>query len=219
MNVELSKKYTFYANVYTGTMLLPTSFDVTVNFMVISEDPEEYSIAFERVNHFIHNVCYGSIFFYDQDEDGIPDNLGELGNYAMGLPEPPCAQTIGMMLFCKLDAIMEDAVEVGYVTVSSAIENKIDNSVIEFSHHRFESFGNFEEDGWWDEAEIRTRDGSGFESWDDIAGLWRSQLSWKMDDIMHQKSNCSDSKKEKTEGDVVFVNFSSKKEKDDEDPQ
>jgi len=217
MNVELTKKYTFYANVYTDGMLLPTSFDVTIHFMVVSEDSEEYSVAFERVNHFIHNVCYGSIFFDIDDEDGIPDNLGELGNYTLGIPYPPCAQTIGMMLFLKIDAIMEDAVEVDYVTVSSAIENKIDNSVIKFSHHRYESLGNFEEDGWWDETEIRTRDGSGFESWDDIAGLWRSKLSWKVDDAIYQKSNYPDSKKEKSEGDVVFVNFSSKKsDKDDE---
>lgn len=213
MNVQVRKKYTFYANICAVDVLLPTSFDVTINFLVNSEDPEEYSVAFEKASHFIHNVCYGSIFFYDQDKEDIPDNLGELANYTLGIPEPPCAQTIGIMIFCKLNAIMEDAVDVTHVIVSSALENKIDRCIVEFCHYDDELLGGFEEHGWWNEAEFRTRDGSGFESWEDIRG----KLSWDLDEETDLETHTS--KKEKTEGDVVFVNFSSKKEEDDEEPQ
>jgi hypothetical protein len=66
------------------------------------------------------------------------------------LPEEPVDQIVGMMLYYKLNAIMEGRMIVSGLDISSVLGDSV-----WYMHDEEDSAGPFAKDGWWHKASIQ----------------------------------------------------------------
>ena len=111
--------------------------------------PEEIAdIAIERIRYFIQGKLDSSILISSDNKDNVKQ-LHATGLRITTLPGDPVDQIIGIMLYSKLSAIMEDKIIVGEVEVYSDISEGI-----VYMHNEEESLGPFEGVGWWHNPDL-----------------------------------------------------------------
>jgi hypothetical protein len=114
------------------------------------------------------------------------------------LPDEPVDQLIGIMLYCKLNAICEDRMVIGEVEVSSEL-----GGGVTYMHSDEEPIGPYDQKGWWHDANLMHYNNKISET-ENIMSLgavssWRElELQWPEDDVPVS---------EDTGNTIVFVNF------------
>jgi hypothetical protein len=150
MNVRLQRDFEFSAGVYWDDQFLMNEYRVKVDFTTLTEIPQEQTTAFERMRTFIEGVLQDTVFLHYEDHERAR-TLAELNIKSAILPAEPFDQIIGIMLFCKLNAIVEGKVEITDVQVCSKAGNWV-----WFLHAQEESTGPFANENWWHDASIMT---------------------------------------------------------------
>ena len=150
MNVRLQRDFEFAAGVYWDEQFLMNDYRVRVDFITLTETPHEQTIAFERMRTFIEGVLQDTVFLHYEDHEKARA-LVDLNIKSAILPAEPFDQIIGIMLYCKLNAIVEGKVEITDVQVASKAGNNV-----WFLHAQEESIGPFEGDNWWHDPSIMT---------------------------------------------------------------
>jgi len=150
MNVRLQREFNFSAGVYWDDQFLMNEYRVKVDFITTTEIPHEQTIAFERMRTFIEGVLQDTVFLHYKDHERAR-TFAELEIKSAILPTDPFDQIIGIMLFCKLNAIVEGKVEITDVQVCSKAGN-----YVWFLHAQEESIGPFEGENWWHDSSIMT---------------------------------------------------------------
>lgn len=202
MNMRIGSEYKIFANMFSEDELVATRFAVNVKFITNSENPYEYATAINRASYFLNEMCENAIFVDDDSLEEYPE-LDNMGVDVIVLPNLACEQIIGIMLFCKLNAIMESKVLVDEISI------KIDaGQKYEYFHNREDPLDMFEEIGWWHEKTLSIRHPENlpsekrqkyFESLPSWADL---QLEMDGDESMPPIDAKVDS-----DGDVLFVDF------------
>lgn len=144
MNVRLEYPMSFYASVYYKNQYFANKFNVTLQLLTGSEDVEEQNIALDRIKYLIKEEVEHSIFVH-QREKALIKKLEAVGMQVIPLPEDPVDQIIGMALFYKLNAIVEERMDVWQVSISSEVGENMT-----YLHCENEASGPFEDKGWWD---------------------------------------------------------------------
>jgi len=211
MNVRINSDFTIFANTFLHHQLQANRYDITVAFVTNSEKPDHYTVAMDRAVYFIQSVCDNAIFVDEPGIEAYPE-LDNMGCDVIVLPEEPSDQIIGLMLFCKLNAIMEGKIQVIDVSVKSHVGGNY-----EYLHNEQELIGPFEEQGWWHESTGSIRDVSTMSDekleiyletlpqWD-VLGLEWDQFN--PDEAASEKPKSSSREKTTSEdGEVVFVDF------------
>lgn len=198
MNVRLRYNITFPAAAWFDGELMMTNYTLALSFVTQTMDPEDQNIALERVKYFLLNELHSTVFISQAEMDRA-EAFVDVGLNVTTLPEEPVDQVVGIMLFHKLNAIMEGRMKVTEIRFSSEAGDSI-----EYFYHEQEHTDLFPATGWWHEpglrhSDVELEDDSG----ENVVALdastesqWEEQeLSWAQTEVTQDL------------GQVVFANF------------
>ena len=196
MNVRLEYTMTFTAGVWWEGRMIMNNYLARVSMITNCVEPANQNTAFERLKYFVFNQLNSTIFVNRTHQDTC-DKFVAAGLDVTSLPAEPVDQIIGMMLYCKLNAVMEQRIVINEIEVSSELgEHMV------YLHAADENLGPFDIAGWWHDSDPIHCDLTLIDS-DKVvamhrAGVWRELgLAW------HEESDpVSDS-----DNTVVFADF------------
>ena len=198
MNVRLHYSFDFTAGFYFNGMLHMNNYTVRLWMMTATSDGESHNIAFDRIKFFVASSLDSGVFINSDDKEQCR-LLANAGVKIITLPDDPVDQLIGIMLYCKLNALCEDRMIVGEVEISSSHGGEVT-----YIHGDEEPIGPYDQDGWWHNANLVHYDNKITET-ENIMSLntvasWRElSLQWPTDDEAPQY--------EDTGNTIVFGNF------------
>lgn len=147
MNVKLGYTVQFTAGVWWDNQLIMNNYTVTFKMTTVTKNRTNHNVALERLKYIIQAELTDAVLIDSTDVDQIA-LLNAANIRLIQLPDSPIDQIIGMVLYCKCNAIMESNMVVNSVLVSSTLS---DNVIVE--HNDNESYAAFNSDsGWWTEA-------------------------------------------------------------------
>jgi hypothetical protein len=167
------------------------NYTLSINLLTQTLDPVDQNIALERIKYFLSDVMHSTIFINQMDADRA-EAYAELGFSVTTLPEEPVDQVVGIMLFHKLNAIMEGRMK---VTELAFCSDTGDN--VEYFHTENEHTDLFPATGWWNESGLKHSDVIFEEDIpEDIKSEWQElELGWNHTEVTTDL------------GKVVFANF------------
>lgn len=197
MNVRLRFNITFPAAAWFDGELMMTNYTLALNLLTLTMDPQDQNIALERIKFFLLNELHSTIFINQTDVERA-EVFTDVGLNVTTLPEEPVDQVVGIMLFYKLNAIMEGRMKVTELVFSSEAGDSI-----EYFHSEHEHTDLFPETGWWHEPNL-CHSNVEFDDEEDSENVvdlnvdddWREQdLGWAQAEVTQDI------------GQVVFANF------------
>jgi hypothetical protein len=124
MNVRIRHTMNFTAGIYFGDEMQMNHYTLTLGMLTNSVDAVSHNIAFERIKYFVYNELDSTIFINQQNEDQC--KLFETAGLSITtLPGEPVDQVVGLMLYYKLNAIMEGRILVNETELSSSLGDNI----------------------------------------------------------------------------------------------
>jgi len=177
MNVRLEYNMSFTAGVYWDDQLLMNRYLIKLYMITNSSNATVQNIAYERLKYFVYDQMSNTIFVNSEHQKKC-QALIAAGLKITTMPAEPVDQLIGIMLYSKLNAIMEDNIIIHEVEISS----ELGESMI-YLHSSEENLGPFTEPGWWHEADHIHCDWSLIDNEKIVAmhqpGAWRElDLAW-----------------------------------------
>jgi len=195
MNVRLQYSMPFTAGVYWEDRMIMNNYVARAYMVTNCSDNVSQNTAFERMKYFVYNELNSTIFVNQAHQD-ICQQFVSAGFKITTLPAEPVDQLIGIMLYCKLNAVMEDHMIINEMEISSDLgENMV------YLHAADESLGPFEVAGWWHDANVTHCDLGLFDS-DKIVAIQRA-ASWRDLDLAWPDSEIV----KETDNTVVFAEF------------
>jgi hypothetical protein len=204
MNVRLHHSIEFTAGIYFDGVLRMNNYQVGLWMQTSTSDGESHNIAFDRLKFFISESLNSGVFINGNNEEQC-NLLSAAGVKLIQLPDEPVDQLIGIMLYCKLNAICEDRMVIGEVELSSDLGGSVT-----YLHGEEEPIGPYDQAGWWHDSNLIHYNTAVQES-ENIMSLG-SISSWRELDLQWPEDH--DSSVEDTGNTIVFVNFG----KDDTQP-
>ena len=196
MNVRLRYNITFPAAAWFDGELMMTNYTLALNLLTQTMDPQDQNIALDRIKYFLINELHSTIFINQTDVERA-EVFTDVGLNVTTLPEEPVDQVVGIMLYYKLNAIMEGRMKITELVMSSEAGDSI-----EYFHSELEHTDLFPETGWWHEPNLCHSNVEFEDEGDDenVVTLgsdeWREQdLGWAQEEVTQDI------------GQVVFANF------------
>ena len=146
MNVRLMYNFDFLAGIYYQDQLQINRYTAHVTLLTQTEDTSSSNVAMDRVKNFVHGELFSTVFFGPQDHDKA-EMFHVMGVNVTTLPEEPVDQIIGMMLYFKLNAIMEDRMTITSLDISSTLGDSVWYSLD--GDDNMAPFENASESAWW----------------------------------------------------------------------
>lgn len=143
MNVKIGYNVNLTAGFWWNNSLIMNNYSITFKLLTLTADPTDQNIALDRLKFMFSDVFTDIIFIVDSEKDQIKKLKAANLRLAI-LPEEPVDQIIGMMLYSKISAIMEDKISIRSLMISSEAG---DNVIYE--HDIDESVAPFDQPGWW----------------------------------------------------------------------
>ena len=202
MNIRLRYDTSFTAGVHWLDKLYMTNYNVNLKLLTNCIDSDAQNLAMYRVKSMITEHFTNSVFINQNEQKQIKQYLSA-GIKVTTIPEEPVDQVIGIMLFCKLNAVMEGRILVSELELTSEL-----GDMIFYVHSEGETVGPFAEDGWWNNPEPVHNDITRYIKRvnDERIVEMQKQLTWK--DYGFQWEPDDDS----SESTVVYVDFPRKNE-------
>jgi len=195
MNVRIAQLTSFNAGNWHDDSLEMTEYTVKLWMITQTYNALEQNIAISRAKHFIFDQIENTIFI-DSDDVTKATALASAGLDITTLPGDPGDQLVGIMLFHKLNAIMEDRIKIVEIEISSG------NGII-YLHGENETSDDLSIPDWWAAADLVHSDLQLIES-DKVVTMqqtsaWRDVgLAWPDEVVDMEPGNT-----------VVFANFKS----------
>jgi len=196
MNVRLQCSVNFLAGCYYDGVFRMNNYTVRLWMMTTTMDGESHNVAFDRIKFFIADSLESGVFINSANKEQCK-LLADAGVKIIALPDEPVDQLIGIMLYCKLNAICEDRMVIGEVEISSGLGGDVT-----YMHGEEEPIGPYDQKGWWHDSNLMHYNTNISET-ENIMSLgavssWRElNLQWPEDDAGP----------EDTGNTIVFVNF------------
>lgn len=193
MNVRIAQLLSFNAGAWYDDALEMNQYTVKLWMITQSIDPLEQNIAFLRTKQFIYNELDSTIFINSNNAEKCLE-LAKVGLNITTLPGDPVDQLIGIMLFHKLNAIMEGRIAVVEVEISAG-------DAVVYLHGENETSESLEQPAWWHSVDL-THSDAAFTDSEKVLSItpstvWRDLgLAWPE----HEESD-------KTGNIVVFADF------------
>lgn len=144
MNVRLQYDLEFLGGIYFEDQLQLNSYRVNLSMITNTSDANSINIAMDRLKAFVYGELEHTVFINSTLKDKA-ELMHMMGMNMTTLPEEPVDQIVGMMLYYKLNAIMEDRIQVVQLDISSTLGDNV-----WFQHDEEDSSGPFfAADGWW----------------------------------------------------------------------
>lgn len=143
MNARLRKSFGWYSGLVYQERFMANHFNCELDLLTVSESASEQNIAYERMKYFIHHILDDSILI--ASDDPALERYQATGARVIVLPDEPVDQIVGIMLYLKLNAIMENR-----MVVSRTETWSIQGDQTSYIHVAGENVGpNLGQDGWW----------------------------------------------------------------------
>jgi hypothetical protein len=152
MNVRLKKTLHFTAGVWYDNSLQMNNYMAELDMYTNSDDPINQNIAFERLKYFVYHELDSSVII-DQDELEQCTRLVSAGLKITTMPGLAVDQSVGIMLYYKLNAIMEQRLIVTDVAISSTLGDHV-----VYLHNQDEDANNIVKPKWWTTADLSHSD-------------------------------------------------------------
>jgi len=149
MNVRLQYDLEFLAGVYYEDQLQMNRYTVSLNLLTKTKDSASTNIALDRVKAFVHGALESTVFINQTNQERA-EMMQLMGINVTTLPEEPVDQIIGMMLYYKLNAIMEGRMTVTGLDIASTLGDSV-----WYQHDEEDIAGPFAQDGWWYRASMQ----------------------------------------------------------------
>lgn len=193
MNVRLRKTYAWNSGLVLDGNFLINSYDCVIDMITVSTDADLHNIAYHRMNYWIYEIMQDSVLMPKGDK--LIAAYQATGQRVIEIPQQPIDQLLGMMLFVKLNAIMEGQIRVTDLAISSAAGDHM-----AYAHSEHETIGPFAESGWWSDARPKWSDAKSTRSNSKVIAINRTK-EWKDLDL-----DWSQSAPDSDQG-VVFARF------------
>ena len=190
MNVRIAQLLAINAGLWYDGMLEMNQYTIKLWLITQTISSEEQNIAFRRAKHFIYSQLENTIFM--DSADPKCEQFAQAGLNITTLPGDPADQLIGIMLFHKLNAIMEDRIRLLEVEISAG------DAVI-YLHGENETSEALIQPKWWSTADLVHNDlvATDSENVLSIPTAWRDlELDWPGSLDQNETGNI-----------VVFANF------------
>jgi hypothetical protein len=149
MNVKLQYDLAFLGGIWFDNCLQLNSYQVNLQLITRSTDQVLINIAMERLKCFVYSELESAVFVA-QSRSEPAEMMNVMGINVVTLPSDPVDQIVGMMLYCKLNAVMEDVIRIQRLDISSTLG---DNVWYQFDEEE-DSLGPFVQDGWWHRPDL-----------------------------------------------------------------
>lgn len=151
MNVRLEYSSDFTSGVHWDNSMLMNNYTIRLYMMTNCSDSVSQNIAFERLKYYIYSQLNHSVFV-NQNNDVSIENYNQAGIRTLEIPAEPVDQLLGIMLYCKLNAIMEGRIIINEIEISSDLGERMI-----YLHAADENLGPFGEPGWWHSVDLPSR--------------------------------------------------------------
>jgi hypothetical protein len=149
MNVRLQYDLDFLAGVYYEDQLQMNRYTVSLNLLTKSKDSASTNIALDRVKAFVHGALESTVFINQANVERA-EFMQMIGINVTTLPQEPVDQIVGMMLYYKLNAVMEDRMTVTGLDIASSLGDNV-----WYQHDEEDLSGPFAGEGWWHQASMQ----------------------------------------------------------------
>lgn len=143
MNVRLKYDMPFTAGIYHGDTLRMNNYSLRLWMTTNSVGPVDQNISFERIKYFMYTQMDSTIFINSALEVQC-QQFAQAGLNITTIPGDPVDQLIGIMLYYKLNAIMEDRMIIVETELSSAYGENMT-----YLHSENETSTGFVQPTWW----------------------------------------------------------------------
>lgn len=151
MNVRLKKNYQWTSGVVWQDRFLINTYTADIDIITQTMDPELQEKSYNRMNYWIYDVMQDAVII-NQHHD-LVSAYQATGQRMITLPDNPVDQLLGMMLFCKLNAVMQRHMMITDISISSRAGDEMT-----YLHSDEESLGPFTNPGWWSDPGPRWSD-------------------------------------------------------------
>jgi hypothetical protein len=124
-------------------------YTVSLSLLTKTKDSASTNIALDRVKAFVHGALESTVFI-NQSNMERAEFMQMMGINVTTLPEEPVDQIIGMMLYYKLNAVMEERMAIVGLDISSTLGDSV-----WYQHDEEDIAGPFAADGWWHRASMQ----------------------------------------------------------------
>lgn len=133
----------FMAGIYFDNRLQLNHYSVCIQLLTQTPHSVQVNIAMERVRAFLYAELCDTVFVGEKDKDKV-ELLCAMGINVTTLPDEPVDQIIGIMLYCKLNAVMENRMIITKLDIQSTLGDSV-----WFQFDEDDALGQFNADGWW----------------------------------------------------------------------
>ena len=181
MSTRIEKDFYFQTAVHFEGKFYINSFELTLSMLVETESIREQNVAMDRATYFLMEMLQNSILVYTHDVDAIT-KYKAAGIKVCEIPEEPYDQIVAMVLLLKLNAIMENRLQITDLVLTSSLSEGIRyNTVSEVA----ESIIPGNQSHWWRKPTICLSNEECTASPDNVVKLFDDRdwnelgLSWK----------------------------------------
>jgi hypothetical protein len=146
MNVRLQYDMDFMAGIWYENQLQMNQYSISMNLVTQTTNASATNIAMDRLKYFVQIYMQNTVFI-NQDRLEVAEMLKTMGINITTLPGEPVDQLIGIMLYCKLNSIMEGRMIVTSLDLSSVLGDSV-----WYRHDDEDALGPFVNDDWWNRA-------------------------------------------------------------------
>ena len=146
MNVRLQYNLEFSGAIHIDGVLQLNQYQVNLNLETQSVDRAAINVAMDRLKCFV-NLELADAVFVNQNQPDLCELLDLIGANVVSLPDEPVDQIVGLMLFCKLNAVMEGVMAVTALDICSKLGDDV-----WYEHTEEDAVGPFNAEGWWHDS-------------------------------------------------------------------
>ena len=152
MNVRLKYDLHFNAGVYYNSNTILNNYSLRLWMITNTELAEDQNTAFERMKYFVYNHVDNTMFIDRAEQEQCAKFL-QAGLNITTMPGDPVDQLIGIMLYHKLNAIMEQRMTIVETELSSS-----QGQAMTYLHSEGENTLGVEAPTWWLSADLAHSD-------------------------------------------------------------
>ena len=143
MNVRLEYDMHWRAGIWFENTLQINGYNMELAITTNTANADDHVTSLSRLNHFVYNEMANTVYI-QQDDTAQIQALTTAGIKVTTLPEQPIDQIIGIALYSKLNAILQERMFVNGVTIQSDLGDSV-----RYLHNDRESLGPLNQPGWW----------------------------------------------------------------------
>jgi hypothetical protein len=148
MNVRIKCDMSFGAAVHYDSQFQVNHYSLRLWMTTLHADPATHNVALERIKYFVYNELDSTVFINANDHEQCV-RYTNAGMNITTLPTNPVDQIVGIMLFHKLNAIMEQHMIIVETELSSVLGDHI-----VYLHSEQELTDSVDPAPWWATADL-----------------------------------------------------------------